>query len=117
MQKVAFITGCSTGIGRELAMQLNNQGWKVVATARRIETLESLEKAGCLVLPLDVTEPRQIKKAVRDAVEICGRIDLLVNNAGYGLILPVLDIQEEELRRQQNTNITGVIQLIRKLPR
>ena len=115
MQKVAFITGCSTGIGRELDMQLNNQGWKVVATARRIETLESLEKAGCLVLPLDVTEPRQIKKAVRDAVEICGRIDLLVNNAGYGLILPVLDIQEEELRRQQNTNITGVIQLIQEV--
>jgi NADP-dependent 3-hydroxy acid dehydrogenase YdfG len=60
MQKVALITGCSTGIGHELALQLIRSGWQVVATARRPETLEMLEKAGCLVFPLDVTDPEKV---------------------------------------------------------
>jgi len=115
MQKVAFITGCSTGIGRELALQLNEKGWKVVATARRPETLEALEKAGCLVLPLDVTDPGQITSAVAEVKLTCGRIDLLINNAGYGLIAPTMDIEPVALEHQFLTNVTGVIRLIQEV--
>jgi NAD(P)-dependent dehydrogenase (short-subunit alcohol dehydrogenase family) len=115
MQKVAFITGCSSGIGQELALQLNHLGWKVVATARRVENLASLEKAGCIVLPLDVTIPDQIESTVRKVIESCGRIDLLVNNAGYGLISPTLDIPLEDLQHQFKTNIIGGILLIQKI--
>jgi short-subunit dehydrogenase len=115
MQKVAFITGCSTGIGHDLALQLNKRGWKVVATARRPETLETLEKAGCHVFPLDVTNPGQIKDTVEKAFHACGRIDLLINNAGYGLISPTMDIPEEVLLHQLLTNVTGVIKLIQEV--
>jgi short-subunit dehydrogenase len=115
MQKVAFITGCSSGIGEELALQLNHLGWKVVATARRVETLASLGKAGCVVLPLDVTFPDQIESTVKKVIESCGRIDLLINNAGYGLISPTLDIPLEDLQHQFKSNIIGGILLIQKV--
>jgi NAD(P)-dependent dehydrogenase (short-subunit alcohol dehydrogenase family) len=115
MQEVALITGCSTGIGHELAIQLNKTGWQVVATARRPETLRMLEKAGCLVLPLDVTDPEQIKDTVEKAVQACGRIDLLINNAGYGLISPTMDIPAEVLLYQLQTNVTGVIRMIQEV--
>ncbi len=114
-KKTAFLTGCSTGIGRELALRLREMGWQVVATARRPETLESLEKAGCLTFPLDVTQTQQIKDAVEKAVRVCGNIDLLINNAGYGLIAATLDIPDEELQRQLHTNLTGVIRLIQEV--
>jgi NAD(P)-dependent dehydrogenase (short-subunit alcohol dehydrogenase family) len=115
MQKVAFITGCSTGIGHELALQLIENGWQVVATARRPETLEKLKKARCLVFPLDVTNPEQIKDTVEKAYHACGRIDLLINNAGYGLIAPTIDIPPEELHRQFQTNVSGIILLIQSV--
>jgi NAD(P)-dependent dehydrogenase (short-subunit alcohol dehydrogenase family) len=115
MQEVAFITGCSTGIGQELALQFIQKGWRVVATARRPETLEKLGKAGCLVFPLDVTDPEQIKDAVDKAIQACGRIDLLINNAGYGLISPTMDISEEVLLHQFQTNVAGAIHLIQKV--
>jgi NAD(P)-dependent dehydrogenase (short-subunit alcohol dehydrogenase family) len=115
MQKVAFITGCSTGIGREMVLQLINKGWKVVATARREETIEVLGKAGCLTLRLDVTDQEQIKNAVTEVMQKWGRIDLLINNAGYGLIAPTIDIQTEALVHQLQTNVTGVIFLIQEI--
>lgn len=115
MQKVAFITGCSTGIGREMALQLNEKGWKVVATARKPETLTALEKVGCLALRLDVTDHSQILEAVRETVRVLGRIDLLINNAGYGLIAPTMDISPEKLEQQLQTNVSGVISLVQEI--
>jgi NAD(P)-dependent dehydrogenase (short-subunit alcohol dehydrogenase family) len=115
MQKVALITGCSTGIGRELALQLKMVGWQVVATARNPETLDVPEKAGCIVFPLDVTLPDQIESTVRKVIESCGRIDLLVNNAGYGLISPTLDIPLDGLLQQFKTNVIGGILMIQKV--
>jgi NAD(P)-dependent dehydrogenase (short-subunit alcohol dehydrogenase family) len=115
MQKVAFITGCSTGIGHELALKLNKAGWKVIATARRTETLEMLERAGCLSFSLDVTDSGQIRDAVAFAVQSCGRIDLLINNAGYGLISPMMDISEEAMLLQLRTNVTGAIMLVQNV--
>ena len=110
MQKVALITGCSTGIGRELSLQLKRIGWQVVATARNPETLDLLEKAGYIVFPLDVTLPDQIESTVGKVMESCGRIDLLVNNAGYGLISPTLDIPLEGLQTQFKTKANQMME-------
>jgi NAD(P)-dependent dehydrogenase (short-subunit alcohol dehydrogenase family) len=114
MQKVAFITGCSTGIGFELAHQLNRLDWKVVATARNSDSLKPLQEEGCLTLELDVTNQEQIETAVDAAVATFDRIDLLINNAGYGLISPTIDLTQEEMSRQFGTNVFGTIMLIKK---
>jgi NAD(P)-dependent dehydrogenase (short-subunit alcohol dehydrogenase family) len=115
MDKVAFITGCSTGIGHELALQLSRKGWQVAATARQPGSLQSLEKAGFKVFALDITHPEQIKDAVEQAIQNHGRIDLLINNAGYGLIAPTMDISPEELQHQFQTNVAGTILLIQQV--
>lgn len=115
MKKVVIITGCSTGIGRELALKMNSLGWTVAATARRVEMLEPLREAGCLTYPLDVTDTNQIERVINEILERTGRIDMLVNNAGYGLIMPLTDIPDGELERQFRTNVTGTLELIRKV--
>jgi NAD(P)-dependent dehydrogenase (short-subunit alcohol dehydrogenase family) len=115
MKKVIIITGCSTGIGRELAFRMNSLGWTVAATARHIAMLEPLREAGCLTFTLDVTITDQIDRVIREILEQTGRIDMLVNNAGYGLIMPLMDIPADELERQFRTNVTGTLELIRKV--
>lgn len=115
MKKVIIITGCSTGIGRELAFRMNSLGWTVAATARHIAMLEPLREAGCLTFTLDVTITDQIDRVIREILEQKGRIDMLVNNAGYGLIMPLMDIPADELERQFRTNVTGTLELIRKV--
>ena len=115
MQKVVLITGCSTGIGHELALQFQKAGWKVVATARRPENLERLKQAGCLIHRLDITLPEQIDNTVSEVIAEFGRIDMLINNAGYGLIAPAVEIPEEELLRQFQTNLFGMVSLTSKV--
>lgn len=106
-----FITGSSRGFGRALASAVLEAGDSVVATARRPEQLASLvEKYGPRVLPvtLDVTEGAAAQAAVEAAVQQFGRIDVLVNNAGYANIAPVETAPEEDFRRQFETNFWGV---------
>ena len=80
---VVLITGCSSGIGRAAALHLAERGCTVIATARRVDDLADLAAAGCRTLPLDVTDESSMRAAV-DAIEAShGRIDVLVNNAGY----------------------------------
>jgi len=84
---VWFITGCSTGFGRELAKLTIARGWPTVVTARdkaRVADLASAHGANALALDLDVTDHAQVKAAVASAEQRFGRIDVLVNNAGYG---------------------------------
>jgi sorbitol-6-phosphate 2-dehydrogenase len=83
MSKVVLITGCSSGIGRDLAQRLAQAGYIVVATARNVETLADLPAA--LKLPLDVTQSESIQKAVACTLKRFGRIDVLVNNAGINI--------------------------------
>ena len=111
MSKVWFITGTSTGFGRDLAVAALDKGDKVAATARKPEVLADLtEEYGenVLALKLDVTKPDEIAAAVKDAQEKFGRIDVLVNNAGYGVFGAFEEISDQQFREQYETNVFGV---------
>lgn len=104
--KRALITGCSTGIGRATAIELTTRGYEVVATARRPETIADLDVAGRLALDVDSDE--SVAAAVADA----GPIDVLVNNAGFGVEGPIETVPLEEVRRMFETNVFGSSRMI-----
>lgn len=83
---VFFITGCSSGFGKELSVEVLKRGYNLAATARRPETLEYLSGENCLCLPCDTTDAASVQNAVSKTVERFGHIDVLINNAGvhYG---------------------------------
>ncbi len=113
---VWLITGCSTGFGRELALRIVKRGWKLVATARnlaQINDIAALDKDNVLAVALDVTDQAQIDAAVKAAQEKFGRIDVLVNNAGYGYQSSVEEGEEAEIRAQFDTNVFGLFALTR----
>lgn len=106
---VWFITGCSTGFGRELARLLLRRGHGVVVTARNTATLgEFAADQNALIAALDVTVPQQIADVVQRAEARFGRIDVLVNNAGYGYLSAVEEGEEEEIRAMFETNVFGL---------
>jgi NAD(P)-dependent dehydrogenase (short-subunit alcohol dehydrogenase family) len=113
---VWFISGCSTGFGRALAEAVIARGWPVVATARdaaRVADLAQGHEASVLALALDVTKPRDIEAATQAALEKFGRIDVLVNNAGYGYQSTVEEGIESEIRDQFDANVFGLFALTR----
>jgi len=113
-QSVWFITGCSTGFGRELAKQLLARGNRVVVTARKPQALAQfagLENA--LVQKLDVTEPADVVAAVHAAEAHFGRIDVLVNNAGIGYFAAVEEGEDTEIRRMFDINLFGLAAVTR----
>ena len=100
---VWFITGCSTGFGRELAKIVLDRGWRVVATARgkdRVADIVEIAPDRALAVELDVTDQAQIDAAVAAAKDRFGRIDVLVNNAGYGYQSAIEEGEEQEIREQ-----------------
>ena len=110
-ERVALVTGCSTGIGRASALALQRAGLTTYATARRPETLADLEAAGCRTLALDVTDEAQCVDAVRTVEREHGGADVLVNNAGYADYGPVEEIPLERWRREFETNLFGAVRL------
>lgn len=112
---VALVTGCSTGIGRATALGLVAAGVTTVATARRVEAMAGLAEAGCTLLPLDVTDDASRRAAVDRATAAHGRIDVLVNNAGYARMGPVEQVPLEDWRRQLETNVLGPVALCQLL--
>lgn len=113
---VWFITGCSTGLGRALADVVVQRGWRAVVTARdtsHIQEMESATPDRVLALALDVTNPADIAAAVTAAREKFGRIDVLVNNAGYGYQSTVEEGEETEIRAQFDTNVFGLFAMTR----
>jgi NAD(P)-dependent dehydrogenase (short-subunit alcohol dehydrogenase family) len=109
--KVWFITGCSTGFGRELAKEALSKGYNVVVTARKTEQVADIVAAypdTALSLTLDVTVPQQINDAVKAAIDRFGRIDVLVNNAGIGYFGAIEESEEEEVRRMFEINFFGL---------
>jgi NAD(P)-dependent dehydrogenase (short-subunit alcohol dehydrogenase family) len=111
---VWFITGCSTGLGRALATHVLERGWRAAVTARDPRTVADL--AGrhgdrAVALALDVTNPSQVTAAVRRAEETFGRIDVLVNNAGYGYLAAVEEGDDAEVRALFDTNVFGLAEV------
>ncbi|MFF1251457.1 SDR family NAD(P)-dependent oxidoreductase [Pseudarthrobacter sp. NPDC058329] len=108
---VAFITGASTGIGFESAKGLNSHGFQLYAGARRLDRMEPLAALGIQVLALDVTDEDSMRAAVGRVLEECGRIDVLVNNAGYGSYGALEEVDLAEGRRQFEVNVVGLARM------
>ena len=110
-QPVAFVTGASTGIGFEAARKLSSNGFTVYAGARRVDRMEPLKALGVHVLSLDVTDDESMRAAVVRVVEERGRIDVLVNNAGYGSFGALEEVDLAEARRQFDVNVFGLARM------
>ena len=109
--KTIFITGASTGLGKATAKLFASKGWKVIATMRKPENEKELNLIDNItLLPLDVTNLTQIKETTQKAITL-SNIDVVFNNAGYGLIGPLESTTDEQLVRQLNTNILEVIRV------
>lgn len=109
--KAALITGCSSGIGHATAERLATDGWKVYATARRPETLADLQGLGCETLALDVCDEQSMSAAVAHVTEAEGAVGVLINNAGYSQSGAVESVPPDQVRRQFETNVFGLIRM------
>lgn len=110
-----LITGCSTGFGRELASAVLVRNWNAVVTARDPATVQDIvagHDVSALALRLDVTDPKQVASAVKEAEARFGAIDVLVNNAGYGYRGAVEEADETEVRELFETNFFGLVSMI-----
>ncbi len=115
---VWFITGSSTGLGYELAKSVLERGWRAVVTARRPEELQALvaeHEGRTLALRVDVTDKSTIQTAVADSIAAFGRIDVLVNNAGYGYLAAIEEGDDEGVRKQFETNLFGLIDVTKEV--
>jgi NAD(P)-dependent dehydrogenase (short-subunit alcohol dehydrogenase family) len=116
--KVWLITGCSTGFGRFLAESVLSSGDRVIATARNTQKLEDLiykyPQQVC-TFGLDVTNKDNIRSVISQAKDVYGRIDVLVNNAGYGSMGAIEEQSDEAIKRQFDTNLFGAIDIIREV--
>jgi NAD(P)-dependent dehydrogenase (short-subunit alcohol dehydrogenase family) len=114
---VVLITGCSSGFGYETALLMAREGWRVFATMRDLKKAAPLRAAAAglplEVLPLDVDRESSVKRAVARALKRAGRIDVLVNNAGFGAYGAVLDFEDAEVRAQYETNVLGILRCAR----
>ncbi|AXF11989.1 oxidoreductase [Paraburkholderia graminis] len=111
---VWLITGCSTGFGRELAKLVLERGWRAVVTARdasKVKDIAEPHGERALVLPLDVTNRAQIAEVVAQAKQRFGRIDALVNNAGYGYLAAIEEGEDAEVRAMFETNVFGLVDI------
>lgn len=113
---VWFITGCSSGFGRAFAARVLARGQRVVATARDVTALEEFaarHPETCRALALDVTDAAQVKSAIAQTIDSFGRLDVLVNNAGYGLIGAFEELSPGEIAANFATNFFGALEVIR----
>jgi NADP-dependent 3-hydroxy acid dehydrogenase YdfG len=111
VSKAVLITGCSSGIGEATARRLADSGWSVYATARKPEAIAHLTEHGCKTLALDVTEEASMQAAVDEVVRSEGAVGVLINNAGYSQGGAVEQVSMQDVRRQFETNVFGVIRM------
>lgn len=111
MKQVILVTGASSGIGKATAQQLIAEGHMVYGAARRTHKMQDLADSGGHVLEMDVTKHDQIKKGVEQIIKEQGRIDVLVNNAGYALYGPVEETTYEQAKRQFDVNLFGLAEV------
>lgn len=110
--KVSLVTGASSGIGEVTALNLKALGHTVYAAARRVDRMQRLVQAGIHVLAMDVTDDASMQAGIQQIITQSGRLDVLVNNAGYGSYGALEDISPEEARAQFDVNIFGAVRLI-----
>ncbi len=121
MEKIALVTGCSSGIGFETALELSRADYFTYATMRntskagKIQEIAKKENLKLQVMELDVDKEESIKSTIKKIQEQKGRIDVLVNNAGYGLFGCLEDVSMDELKAQFETNFFGVVRLIQEI--
>jgi NAD(P)-dependent dehydrogenase (short-subunit alcohol dehydrogenase family) len=116
--KVWFITGASSGFGKSFAEYAIGQGYGVVVTARRLDKLESIKASApdqVEAIKMDVNNTEEVTQAVKQAIGRFGKIDVLINNAGFGIVGAVEETPENELRAQMETNFFGAVSLTRVL--
>ena len=110
-QKVALVTGASSGIGEATAQHLHEAGFLVYGAARRTNRMQALGELGVRTLAMDVTDDESMAAGVKHILDEAGRIDVLVNNAGYGSYGAVEDVSLDEARRQFEVNVFGAARL------
>ena len=115
MNKTILITGASAGIGKATALKLINEGHIVYGTARRLNQMKDLVSAGGKALKLDVTNEQDIVKGVKKIIKEQGKIDVLVNNAGFGIYGPIEEIPISEAKRQFEVNIFGLARITKEV--
>ncbi len=121
MDKVVLITGCSKGFGHLFARDLARAGFKVAATSRSMSRMQGLaheieqEKLSIKLYELDVTKTETIDRTIADVMRDFGHIDVLINNAGYGLMAFIEVCTSEEMKAQFETNVFGLIQVTQKV--
>lgn len=118
--RVAIVTGCSTGLGVQMARALASQGCTIVPIARRLEKLEEVakmlnEEFGVEALPLkcDITSTENVEEVVKTVMEKYGRIDILINNAGTGAVAPAEDITDDQFANEMNIDLFGSFKVAR----
>mmetsp|Transcript_1538 Transcript_1538/g.3099 ORF Transcript_1538/g.3099 Transcript_1538/m.3099 type:complete len:275 (+) Transcript_1538:176-1000(+) len=109
--QTALVTGASSGMGKAFAIALAKEGYKVFAAARRVEAMEDLKKHGVTPIKMDITVEDDVKLAVDTVVKECKSIDILINNAGFGLYGAVEDVKIDDARYQFEVNIFGLARL------
>lgn len=115
MKKVILITGASSGMGKETAKKLIQEGHTVYTVARRIDQMQDLKAMGGHPLPMDVTNEEDIENVVQTIIKSEGKIDVLWNNAGYGLYGSVEDVSLDEARKQMEVNVFGLAAVTQKV--
>ncbi|MGP8432420.1 oxidoreductase [Paraburkholderia fungorum] len=108
---IALVTGASSGMGKDFALRLIEEGYTVYGAARRVDRMKEIGAAGGLALEVDVTDDHSMVAAVARIIDEQGRIDVLINNAGYGQFGALEDVPIAEGRRQMETNLMGVVRL------
>ena len=109
--KIILLTGASSGIGFDAAKVLAQQGHKIYAVARRVELMEPLKEYGIVPMYMDVTEDESMQKGVEQIIAAEGRIDVLINNAGFGYFGAIENVSMDEARRQIEVNVFGLARL------
>lgn len=118
MSKVWFITGCSTGFGRELAKQVLQQGYRAAVTSRNADDVKDIVAQypdTAIAIQLDVTKPAEIRSAVKEAYAAFKQIDVLVNNAGIGYFGAIEESEDEEVRRMFEINFFGLANVTKEV--
>lgn len=112
MQKIALVTGASSGFGKDIALELDKAGYYVFAAARRLEKLREIASDTIEPMVLDVTKEETVKAALSKILSTKGKIDLLVNNAGHGLYSTVEDAQLSDIHHQFDVNVFGAVRMM-----